>query len=72
MSSIAGMISGAVVLYFGGAMAYIAFVTVPPNPSLACAQGNAVAVMSILLGAFLGTVGGTLFAVKNPVCKTGT
>ena len=72
MSSIAGLVSGAVVLYFGSAIVYIAFVTVPANPGLSCGQGNAVAAMSILLGAFLGTVGGTLFAVKNPVCKNGT
>lgn len=69
ISSVAGLISGAVVLYFSAAMIYIAFVDDSKlNPSEACARGNAIAVMSILLGAFLGTVGGSVFAVKKPLC----
>jgi hypothetical protein len=69
-SAFAAMISGAVTLYFIGAIFYIAFLSgVGGNPADRCARGTAFAAWSILLGAFLGTVGGTAFALKKPLCR---
>ena len=70
-SYIAGMVSGAVVVYFGAAAVYIAFLSSGPhgNSGEECARGMAIAFFSILSGAYLGTVGGSVFAVKNPLCK---
>ena len=71
-SSIAGMVSGAVVVYFSAALVYLAFFSSGPhgNSSEDCARGMAVGLLSILSGAYLGTVGGSVFAVKNPLCKS--
>jgi hypothetical protein len=69
ISSAAGMISGAVVVYFGAAFICIAFMTSSGNPSYDCARGNAIGFLSIITGAFLGTMGGSILAVKNPLCK---
>ena len=69
ISSAAGMISGAVVVYFGAAIICISFLSSTGNPSADCARGNAIAFLSIFAGAFLGTMGGSAFAVKNPLCK---
>jgi hypothetical protein len=71
VSSIAGMISGAVVSYFGGAMIFLAFFSHAStgDGSHDCARGTAIAIMLILGGGFLGTIGGSVFAVMNPVCK---
>jgi hypothetical protein len=69
-SATAGMISGAVVVYFLGAIFYIAFLSGGGgNASEECARGTAFAFLAILSGAFLGTAGGTAFAVKKPLCK---
>lgn len=68
-TSLAGMISGVVVIYFGAAMVCISFLSSTGNPSYDCARGNAIALLSILAGAFLGTLGGSVFAMKNPLCK---
>jgi hypothetical protein len=69
-SSVAGMISGAVVIYFAGAFAYIAiFGHGDGNSSHDCARGNAIGFLLILSGAVLGTIAGSVLAVKNPVCK---
>src|SRR5688572_29653844 len=55
-TSVAGMISGAVVVYVGAALVYSAVYSgVDENPSVACARGSAIALLSILVGAFLGT-----------------
>jgi hypothetical protein len=62
-----GMISGAVVLYFGAALVYIALSSPETYPGENCAQGMALGFLSILTGAFLGAVGGTVFGVKHPV-----
>lgn len=69
VSSAAGMISGAVVVYFGAAFIYIAFASTSGDPSYDCARGSAIAFLSIVTGAFLGTIGGSILAVKNPLCK---
>jgi hypothetical protein len=69
VSSVAGMISGSAVVYFVGGMAYLVLFSGVGNPSEACARGNLVGLLLILVGAYLGTVGGSVFAIKNPLCK---
>jgi len=69
ISSVAGLVSGAVVLYFGAAITCIAFLPSSGNASLDCSRGTAITFLSIFTGAFLGTVGGSVFAVKKPLCK---
>jgi hypothetical protein len=70
VSSVAGMISGAVIVYVGAALVYSAVYSgVDENPSVACARGMAIGFLSIVVGAFLGTVGGSMMAVKRPLCK---
>jgi hypothetical protein len=69
VSSFAGMISGAMLIYFGTAMFCIAFLSSSGNASHDCARGNAIGFLAIFSGAFLGTVGGSVFAVKKPICK---
>ena len=68
-ASFVGMISGATVLYFTAAAIYIALSSPESYPGENCARGMAIGWLSILSGAFLGTIGGTVFAVKNPVGK---
>lgn len=68
-SAIAGLVSGAVTLYFLGAIVYLTFFSGSTgNPGQDCARGTAFAGLSILTGAFLGTVGGSAFAIKKPLC----
>lgn len=62
-----GMISGAVVFYFSGAVLNIAFSSPETYPGESCARGTAIAMLTILTGGFLGTVGGSVFGVKHPV-----
>jgi len=64
------MISGGVVVYFVGALAYIAFFGHGNgNSGEDCARGTAIAMLLILFGAFLGTIAGAAFAVKHPVSQ---
>jgi len=71
VTSVVGMISGAVIVYVGAALIYRAvYINVNENPSVACARGQAIGLLSILVGAFLGTMIGSAFAVKRPLCKT--
>jgi len=68
ISSMAGMISGGVVLYFAAAITY----AVLPRSNHAyrnCAEADAILAWFVVTGAFLGTVGGSAFAVKKPLCK---
>ena len=68
ISSMAGMISGVVVLYFAAAITY----AVLPRSNHAyrnCAEADAILAWFVVTGAFLGTVGGSAFAVKKPLCK---
>jgi len=69
VSSIAGMISGAVAIYALAAITYPAFFRPSGNPGLDCSRGTAIAFLSIVVGAYLGTVGGTVFAIKRPPYK---
>ena len=69
-SAIAGLVSGAVALYFLGAIFYLSFLSGSTgDPGRECARGTAFAGLSMLTGAFLGTVGGTTFAIKKPLCR---
>ena len=61
------MVAGAVVMYFSAALIYIAFATPETYPGENCAKGMAIGMLSILMGAFLGTVGGAVFGVKHPL-----
>jgi len=71
ISSAAGMISGGVVMYFTGAIIYMAFLRSNDNVPHSCGgPGEAIAIFSIWGGAFLGTVGGSAFAIKKPICKS--
>ena len=68
--SAAAMVSSAVGFYFSSAIIYNYLLRSPVNGPHSCRGPEAaVAIFSILIGAFLGTVGGSTFAVKNPVCK---
>jgi len=70
ISSAAGMISGGVVLYFAGAIIYRTFLRDNDNAIHSCGgPAEAIAILSIWGGAFLGTVGGSVFAMKKPICK---
>jgi len=75
-SSVTGMLSGAVILYFAFAVLYLTVLNrmdfFGGNPSVACARGSALTFLSIMIGAFLGTVGGSAFAIKRPLFKTGS
>lgn len=75
VSSIAGMVSGAVILYFAFAVLCVTVlnhIDSGEDPSASCARGAAQTFLSIMLGAFLGTVGGSAFAVTRPLFKTGS
>lgn len=70
ISSAAGMISGGVVLYFTGAIIYRVFLRDNDNAIHSCGgPAEAIAILSIWGGAFLGTVGGSVFAMNKPICK---
>jgi hypothetical protein len=60
-----GMVSGAVMLYFSFAVAYIALRSPETSPGQHCAEGMALGMLSVLLGGFLGTVGGTAFSLEH-------
>ena len=64
-----GTISGAVVLYFGTAVIYLALSSPETFPGEHCGRGMAFGMLSILTGGFLGTVGGTAFGLKHPLLK---
>ena len=66
-ASVVGMISGAVVLYFSAAGIYLALASPEPYPGAHCGRGMALAMLSILAGGFLGTVGGTAFSIKHSI-----
>jgi hypothetical protein len=65
ISSIAGMFTGAIVLYLGAAIVYITFVGPSGNDSHDCARGTAVAMMSIFLGALLGLTAGIVLSASS-------
>ena len=72
VTSVVGMISGAVVLYFSAAVFYMALASPERYPGQHCARGMALGMLSILAGGFLGTIGGTAFSLKHPLIKQKT
>jgi hypothetical protein len=69
MTSLVGMVSGAVVVYFS---AFLFFLLLPDQggtPSENCARGMMLGMLSIISGAFLGTAAGSAFATKHFVIK---
>jgi hypothetical protein len=73
VSAIAFMISGAVVVWVGVGFVFNALIDIfdpVQTPGEYCGLGMAVGYLSILGGAFLGTIGGSVLAVKRPVFKT--
>ena len=65
LTSGVGMISAAVVMYFGTAAIYLAISSPETFPGEHCGRGMAYGMLSILTGGFLGTVGGTAFGLKH-------
>lgn len=70
--AMAGLCLGAVVIYCGTAVTFIAVLTPLGVPSPGCGTGHMIGLLAIFTGAFLGTIGGSVFAVKNPVCKAAS
>ena len=72
VSAIAFMISGAVVVWVGvGFIMNVLIDLLDPvqTPGEYCRFGMAVGYLSILLGGFLGTIGGSVLAVKRPLYR---
>ena len=73
VTAFAGMVSGTVVLFTVGAIVMkivFDFVDPHPPPGKYCGIGNAIGFMLLYSGAFLGTITGSVLAVKRPLCKT--
>ena len=72
--SMAGMISGGVIFYFSFVVAYLAFFSGGDNRGhLSCGGwDDFIQILMILMGAYLGIVGGTALALKKPLCKVAT
>jgi hypothetical protein len=69
VASAAGMVSGAVLIYVSAAIIYIALESPEKYPGQHCGRGMAVGMLSMMAGAFLGTVGGAVFSVKHLIPK---
>ena len=69
VSSFAGMISGALCIFYGVAIFCAALLRSDGNSSHDCARGTAIGILALIAGGFLGTIAGSVFAVKNPLCK---
>ena len=67
LTSVVGMISGAVVLYFSAAVVYLTLSSPEMYPGQHCGRGMALGMLSIVTGGFLGAVGGTAFGIKHPI-----
>lgn len=70
VSSISFMVSGAVVVWVGAGFimnVLIDFFDPVQTPGEYCGFGMAVGYLSILVGGFLGTMGGAAVAVKRPI-----
>ena len=65
VSSAAGLMIGSVVILFGGIQIIKAL-----DIQMGCGAGSAMALLLLVVGGFLGTIGGSAFAVKRPLCKT--
>lgn len=69
VSSFIAMFLGAAVLFHGAVITCRLFLDGTGNASHDCARGNFIGLLVILTGGFLGTIGGSVFAVKKPICK---
>lgn len=69
VTSAVGMVSGTVVIYASAAVLYRALASPDKYPGQSCGRGMAIGMLSIMLGAFLGTVGGAVFSIKHPTGK---
>ena len=69
LTSAVGMVSGAVVIYTSAAVIYLALTSPAKYPGQNCGRGMAIGMLSMMLGAFLGTVGGAVFSIKHPIGK---
>ena len=67
ISAAAGMVVGALTIYGCAAVVYLTVRAGQVHDSRSCSEGMAVAMLSILVGAFLGTVCGTAYAARHPV-----
>ena len=67
VSSVAGLLIGSVVIMVGGVLIIKAV-----GVTMGCGTGSFVGFLMLHGGAFLGTIGGSAFAVKRPLCKTPT
>ena len=67
-SSLVGMISGAVVAYFGG-VAVFAILSNIAEVHRGCGGGMFVGLMLIISGAIIGSVSGSAIAIKHPLYK---
>jgi hypothetical protein len=71
-SSSSGMILGAVGLWTGAALFFRVFDALYPDTlRVGCGTGSAIGFLCLSGGAFLGTIGGTAFAIRRPLCKEG-
>jgi hypothetical protein len=72
-ASLVGLLVGAFMVYYAAGILYLAFFSGGHGGlggSEECARGTAVAVLSILSGAFLGTVGGSFLASKHIIQRS--
>src|ERR1700741_4527514 len=62
-TSAVGPYAGAIFFVFAAVAVCKVFLPPPPYPGAYCARGNAIGWFSIMTGAFLGTVAGTVFTI---------
>jgi hypothetical protein len=67
MTSAVGAYAGSICLIFVAVALCKVFLPPPPHPGAYCALGDAIGWFSIITGAFLGTVAGTVFTIKRPI-----
>jgi hypothetical protein len=68
VSSLVGMISGAVVTY-AGAVVVIGILSQIIDFHVGCGGGTLIGLLTIISGAILGSVSGSAVAIKHPLCK---
>lgn len=72
VSSVAGLLIGGAVIFFGGVMIFRAVMAVIHPGPIGCGLGSMIGFMMLHGAAFLGTIAGSAFAVKRPLCKAPT
>ena len=66
-TSAVGAYAGAIVLIFVAVAVSKILLPPLPHPGANCALVDAIGWFSIVMGAFLGTVAGTIFTIKRPI-----